>query len=68
MLDLGVFNTSTLDLLVRFSFNGGIYGFNYVLGAGDALTPVPEPGTWLMLVLGLALLTWRARTLRSASH
>lgn len=68
VLDLGVFNTSTLDLLVRFSFNGGIYGFNYVLGAGDALTPVPEPGTWLMLVLGLALLTWRARTLRSASH
>ena len=44
------------------------YGFNYVLGAGDALTPVPEPGAWLMLVLGLALLTWRARTLRSASH
>ena len=64
VLDLGVFNTSTLDLLVRFSFNGGIYGFSYVLGAGNALTPVPEPGTWLMLVLGLALLAWRGGAFR----
>ncbi|KQQ30952.1 hypothetical protein ASF61_17085 [Duganella sp. Leaf126] len=55
VIDLGVFDGSTLDLLVRFSFNGGIYGFSYVLGAGDALTAVPEPGAWLSLLLGLAL-------------
>ena len=67
VLDLGVIDSSTLDLLVRFTLNSGLYGFSYVLGAGDALTPVPEPGTWLMLVLGLAWLTWRACKLRDAS-
>lgn len=28
------------------------------------LTPVPEPGTWAMMVGGLALLGWRARRRR----
>jgi len=64
VLDLGVISDSSLDLLVRFTMNSGVYGFSYVLGAGDALAPVPESGTWLMLMLGLALLTWRACKLR----
>ena len=67
VVDLGVFNTNSLDLLVRFSLNGGIHGFSYVLGAGAALAPVPEAGTWLMLMLGLALLAWRAGALRGAA-
>ncbi|MET0267066.1 MAG: PEP-CTERM sorting domain-containing protein, partial [Duganella sp.] len=59
VLDLGVITSNSLDLLLTFSLSQGIYGFSYLLAAGDAVSAVPEPSTWLMLVLGLALLIWR---------
>lgn len=34
--------------------------FSYALGA-DGIAPVPEPGTWLMLMLGLAVVAIRQR-------
>ena len=37
-----------------------MYGFSYLVGQGGPLTPVPEPGSWMLLMLGLALLAWRA--------
>ncbi|HWW73050.1 MAG TPA: PEP-CTERM sorting domain-containing protein, partial [Duganella sp.] len=60
VLDLGVINANTLDLLLTFTLDGGIYGFSYLVGQGGALAPVPEPGSWMLLMLGLALLAWRA--------
>ncbi|MET0319558.1 MAG: hypothetical protein ABW069_02420, partial [Duganella sp.] len=66
VIDLGVINRDRLDLLVTFSLTEGLYGFNYILGSPSA---VPELSTWLMLALGLALLTWRAgRTRAGFSH
>lgn len=60
VLDLGVLNASTLNLLVSFSLTEGAYGFSYVLAQGAA--PVPEPGTWLLLVLGALVMAWRLRS------
>ncbi len=57
--DLGVVNANSLDLLLTFTLEGGIYGFSYLIGQGGALAPVPEPGSWMLLMLGLALLGWR---------
>ncbi|USX20908.1 PEP-CTERM sorting domain-containing protein [Oxalobacteraceae bacterium OTU3REALA1] len=60
VLDLGVINANTLDLLLTFTLESGIYGFSYLVGQGGPLAPVPEPGSWMLLMLGLALLAWRA--------
>ena len=60
VLDLGVINANTLDLLLTFTLESGMYGFSYLVGQGGPLTPVPEPGSWMLLMLGLALLAWRA--------
>ena len=65
VLDLGVVNANTLDLLITFTLNSGIYGFSYLIGQGGALAPVPEPGSWMLLMLGLALLGWRAGAFKS---
>jgi hypothetical protein len=65
VLDLGAINANTLDLLLTFTLESGIYGFSYLVGSGAALAPVPEPGAWMLLMLGLALLAWRAGTFKS---
>ena len=57
--DLGVIQADTLDLLITFTLESDSYGFSYLVGQGDALAPVPEAGTWMMLMLGLVLLAWR---------
>jgi len=57
ILDLGAIHSNSLDLVLTFTLTEGIFGFNYVLGV-DALAPVPEPGTWLLLLAGLALVAW----------
>ena len=59
VLDLGVI-ANTLDLLLTFTLESGMYGFSYLVGQGGPLAPVPEPGSWMLLMLGLALLAWRA--------
>jgi len=59
VLDLGVINANTLDLLLTYTLESGVYGFSYLVGQGGALAPVPEPGSWMLLMLGLALLGWR---------
>ncbi|MEV4782423.1 PEP-CTERM sorting domain-containing protein [Burkholderia sp. LMU1-1-1.1] len=64
-LDLGVINANTLDLLLTFTLESGLYGFSYLVGQGGALAPVPEPGSWMLLMLGLALLGWRAGAFKS---
>jgi hypothetical protein len=62
VMDLGVVGTNGLDLLLTFTLESGIYGFSYLIGQGGAptLAPVPEPGSWMLLMLGLAVLGWRA--------
>ena len=35
-------------------------------GQGPALAPVPEPGSWVLLMPGLALLAWRAGAFKTA--
>ncbi len=62
-LDLGVINADSLDLLLTFTLQNGLYGFSYLIGQGGALAPVPEPGSWMLLLLGLALLAWRGGAL-----
>ncbi|USX26993.1 PEP-CTERM sorting domain-containing protein [Oxalobacteraceae bacterium OTU3CINTB1] len=66
VLDLGAVNANSLDLLITFTLESGLYGFSYLVGQGPALAPVPEPGTWLLLMLGLALLAWRAGAFKTA--
>ena len=66
VLDLGVINANTLDLLLTFTLESGIYGFSYLVGQGGAAAPVPEPDGWMLLMLGLALLAWRAGAFNAA--
>ncbi|HEX7985788.1 MAG TPA: PEP-CTERM sorting domain-containing protein, partial [Duganella sp.] len=66
VLDLGVINANTLNLLLTFTLDSGIYGFSYLVGQGGAPTAVPEPGSWMLLMLGLALLAWRAGAFKDA--
>ncbi|MBP1205816.1 hypothetical protein JOD97_003878 [Duganella sp. 1411] len=66
VLDLGVINANTLNLLLTFTLDSGIYGFSYLVGQGGAPTAVPEPGSWMLLMLGLALLAWRAGAFKGA--
>jgi hypothetical protein len=60
MLDLGVAGAGVHDVLVSTAFTqtaGQGYGFNYVIGVGNALlAPVPEPQTWAMMLLGSGVL------------
>lgn len=64
-LDLGISGLSTLDLVVTTQMPNGGFGFSYAIGAGDAVAPVPEAGTWLLLSAGLALTLFLARRRRS---
>lgn len=68
VIDLGAIQDDTLDLLVQFTLNEGSAGFNYVLGSAamNRVAVVPEPSTWLLLMLGLTILGWRAGKLRRA--
>ena len=62
-LSLGPLTAGSQDIMIAadFLFNDrGSAGFRYVLGV-EALAPVPEPGTWVMLLLGLTLIIVRVR-------
>lgn len=57
-LDLGIGATSiTLsDFALRYqSVNPAVNGETSAVGIGTVTTPVPEPGTWAMLILGFGL-------------
>jgi hypothetical protein len=53
-----------LLLSTSFTFAGpGAFSFGYALG----LSPVPEPGTWMLLLAGMTVvLAWRQRPRRQA--
>ena len=64
VLDLGMFGAGPQDVRVSSVYahvDPGSFGFNYVVGAGAGLAPVPEASSWLMLVLGLGTLALVAR-------
>ena len=67
VLDLGAFGAGAQDVHISTvaGFNDARgFAFNYVLGAGAALAPVPEASSWTMLVLGLGTLVLVARRRR----
>ena len=72
VLDFGLFGAGAQDVRVSSTysyFKPGAFAFNYVVGTGAALAPLPEPSSWLMLALGLGtlVLVARRRTPRRAS-
>ncbi|GGY52372.1 beta strand repeat-containing protein [Pseudoduganella albidiflava] len=64
VLSLGTFGAGGQDIFISADIvYGAEYGhtnFDYALGA-DNLAPVPEPGTWAMLLLGLSVVLIRQR-------
>jgi len=68
LLDLGLLGSGAQNLAIRaswraigeFGFGTG-YGFNYLMG----VSPVPEPATWLAMLLGLGTLIMVARRRRA---
>jgi hypothetical protein len=61
VLDLGVVNSSALDLLIGMHLTSGMFGYAYVFGESAGAAAVPEPQTWLLLLTGMSVLLWRAR-------
>jgi hypothetical protein len=62
-LALGTLGAGSQDILIsaNYLFTGANFvQFDYVLGV-EALAPVPEPGTWMMVLLGMTVLVFRAR-------
>jgi hypothetical protein len=68
------FGPNQVNLMRPFVGDGEFYdASNKDLAAMDAIgwdltTPVPEPGTWAMLLAGLGLLGWTSRRRRNTSH
>jgi hypothetical protein len=68
LLDLGLLSSGAQNLAIRaswraigqFGFGTG-YGFNYLMG----VSTVPEPATWLVMLLGLGTLVMVARRRRA---
>lgn len=73
VLDLGVFGAGAQNLSVSSSLNFAAYGgyaFSYVLGTGAAVSAVPEPSAWWMMMLGIGgvlLAVRRRRTVADAT-
>jgi hypothetical protein len=62
VLDLGYLGSGVQDLVVTTAFTenaGQGYGFSYVIGS--AVAAVPEPSTWVMMLLGSGMLLMRRR-------
>lgn len=70
LLDLGLLGAGPQDLVIRSAYTftvPGSHAFNYLVGSSVAA--VPEPSTWLMLLLGTGAVVLVARRRRgSALH
>lgn len=62
VLDLGLLGAGAQDLVIRSAYTftvPGSYAFNYLVGS--SVTAVPEPSTWLLLLLGTGGVVFLAR-------
>lgn len=69
VLDLGLFGAGPQDIVVRSSLMGSDYGyaFNYAIGGGSAVAPVPEASSWMMMMIGLTGIVIVVRRRKSAT-